>query len=458
MSKLPSQDSQSFDCSAYLSHGLKWPESEYRNDQNCFGATGVTRKRSEYNTKCIEKPEVEIAASLNLSANFRSEIHIPDKKTNKQLQVDSHGVFQKTRYEDKILDEHYYKSEYSNLIKWINEEEIIVPPPSQFANKRDEIQQISLLAEKALCRNFSIKDIHCSDREVRSCISQNLERDAVFNAVRNPQNTDFEIDHTREAFNGSQHCNYRCANLANEVAIKAIESPCETPSAMSQKGFQSFVEEQLIGFGEENEKWGDHHNRRKRRLCRHFVKGFCLRGESCDFLHDPSVLCTDEQKIFLGGLPPHITGETLKSKLEGQGLIVLNKPRVMRGFTPQVCLDSVKVAEKLINRRFIFIDDTRVDVRPYQDRDQLRKGLPSVVKRSVFLGGLPEGTTGEMIIEDLKRLDVTVVDFPVVKDGYAPRVVLGSVEHAKMLVSLKRVMVNANAVDVRPYVNFRKRY
>jgi len=130
----------------------------------------------------------------------------------------------------------------------------------------------------------------------------------------------------------------------------------------------------------------------------------------------------------------------------------------MRGFTPQVCLDSVKVAEKLINQRFIFIDDSRVDVRPYQDKDQLRKGLPSVVKRSVFLGGLPEGTTGEMIIEDLQRLDVKVVDIPVVKDGYAPRVVLGSVEHAKMLVSLKRVMVNANAVDVRPYVNFRKRY
>jgi len=458
MSKLPSQESQSFDCSAYLSHGLKWPEYEYRNDQNWLGATGETHLRSEYNTICIEKSEGETAASLNCNANFRRKIHIPDRETNEQLQVDSYGVFQKTRYEDKILDEHYYKSEYSNLIKWINEEEIIVPPPSKFANKRDEIQQISLLAEKAMCRNVSIKEFHRSDCEARSCISQNPERDAVFKAIQNPWSTDFEINHTREPFNGSQECNYRFANLANEVAIKAIESPRETPSAMSDKGFHSFIEEQLIGFGEANEKWGDQHNRRKRRLCRHFVKGFCLRGDSCDFLHDPSVLCTDEQKIFLGGLPPHLTGETLKSKLEGQGLIVLNKPRVMRGFTPQVCLDSVKVAEKLINQRYIFIDDTRVDVRPYKDRDQLRKGLPSVVKRSVFLGGLPEGTTGERIIEDLQRLDVTVVDYPVVKDGYAPRVVLGSVEHAKMLVSLKRVMVNSSAVDVRPYVNFRKRY
>jgi len=458
MSKMPSQESQSFDCSAYLSHGLKWPENEYRNDQNWLEATGGTRRRSEYNTKCIEKPEIESTASLNCSANFLRWIHIPDRKQNTLLKKDSHDVFQKTRYEDKILDEHYYKSEYSNLIKWINEEEIIVPPPSQFADKRDEIQHISLQAEKAFCRSFSLKDLQCSAREEKSCISQNPEREAVLNSIGNPQNTDFEINNANETLNSGQPCNYSYANLANEVAIKAIESPCETPSAWSHNGFQSFVQEQLIGFGEVNVKQGDQHNRRKRRLCRHFVKGFCLRGDSCDFLHDPSVLCTDEQKIFLGGLPPHLTAETLKSKLEGQGLIILNKPRIMRGFTPQVCLHSAKVAERLVNQRFIFIDDNRVDVRPYQDRDQLRKGLPSVVKRSVFLGGLPEGTTGEMIIEDLQRLDVKVVDFPVVKDGYAPRVVLGSVEHAKMLVSLKRVMVNATVVDVRPYVNFRKRY
>jgi len=459
MSKLPSQESQSFDCSAYLSHGLKWPENEYSNDQTWFEAGGETRKRSEYNTKCLEKPVIESAASLNCRANFRGEIHIPDRKKNTLLQEDSHGVFQKkTGYEDEILDEHYYKSEYSNLIKWINEEEIIVPSPSQLADKRDEIQQISLLAERALCRNLSMKDLRWSECEVRSSISQNPGRDAAINVLQNPRSTDSNKWDTSDHFNSSQQCTFSCANLANEVAIRAIESPCETPSAMSPKGFQSFVEEQLIGFGEVNEKPVDQHFRRKRRLCRHFVKGFCLRGDTCDFLHDPSVLCTDEQKVFLGGLPPNLTAETLKSKLEGQGLIILNKPRIMRGFTPQICLGSVKEAEKLVNQRFIYIDDHRVDVRPYQDRDQLRNGLPSVVKRSVFLGGLAEDTTGEMIIEDLRRLDIQVVDFPVVKKGYAPRVVLDSVENAKMLVSLQRVMVNAIAVDVRPFVNFRKRY
>jgi len=130
----------------------------------------------------------------------------------------------------------------------------------------------------------------------------------------------------------------------------------------------------------------------------------------------------------------------------------------MRGFTPQVCVGSVEEAKKLIARRYIFIDEYRIDVRPYQDRDQLRKGLPSVVKRSVFLGGLPDNTTREIIVADLQRLDIKVVDIPVIKHRFAPRVVLESLKHAKILVALKWVIVNGASVDVRPYVNSRKRY
>jgi len=450
MSKIPSQESQSFDCSAYLSHGLKWPGNEYRHEKAWCEARIDTHNRSGYDTQCFEKPGNKPVSSQDGSTLCGLKVNIPDRKNNTSLQNDL-AAFQKARYEDQLLDEHYYKSEYSNLIKWIDEEEVVVPPPSQFADKRDEIQQVSLLVEEALCREFYNRDSHCQDRALRSYIPQDLNSDAALKAIEDPQNSDLGIN-SIDPFNSGQPSNSSCADLAHEVAIKAIK----TPPSMTPRGFQSFIEQQLIGFGEVKEK--DQHKCRKRRLCRHFVKGFCLRGDSCDFLHDPSVLCTDEQKVFLGGLPPNLTPETLKLRLEQQGLIILNKPRIMRGFTPQVCLNSVEAAERLIAQRFIFIDDNRVDVRPYQDRDQLRKGLPSVVKRSVFLGGLPEGTTGEMVIEDLQRLDIKVVDFPVIKNGYAPRVVLGSVEHAKMLVSLKRVMINSTAVDVRPYVNFRKRY
>jgi len=225
---------------------------------------------------------------------------------------------------------------------------------------------------------------------------------------------------------------------------------------MSAGGLKSSIEEQLYGFGEEVEK--KNCSLAKRRLCRFFVKGLCVRADSCDFLHEQSIYCMDEQKVFLGGLPLHITSVILKAKLEEQGLTVLNKPRIMRGFCPEVCLGSVDQAKRLIAQRFLYIANYRLDVRPYQDKQELRQGLRGMVKRSVFLGGLPENTTGEMVITDLKRLDVSVVNYPVVKNGYARRVVLDSVENAKKLVALKRVLVNGIAVDVRPYVNFRKRY
>jgi hypothetical protein len=341
------------------------------------------------------------------------------------------------------------------LMKWIDNEEIIVPPPSQFADKREEIQQISLVAEEVLTRGISY---NYSQREPANLIHQDKRDKVAMNAIKAPRNQSIEFNDGNNSSHKTPSNSSASEHLANEIALKVLETPRTPTRLMSPGGFQNFVKEQLEGFGEETEKKNNNSGFRKRRLCRHFVKGFCIRGDACDFLHDPSVFCTDEQQVFLGGLPLHFTPELLKLKLEEQGLTVLNEPRIMRGFTPKVCLGSVEEAKKLISQRAIIIDDHRLDVRPYQDKNQLRKGLPSVVKRSVFLGGLPENTTGEMIISDLKRLDVRVVDYPVIKDGYAPRVVLESVKNAKMLTSLKRVMVNGTVVDVRPYVNFRKRY
>jgi len=240
--------------------------------------------------------------------------------------------------------------------------------------------------------------------------------------------------------------------LANYIAFPVLQIP-RTPSQVSSPvEFQNFVEEQLVGFGAVSETKKQRTSFRKRRLCRHFVKGFCIRGDLCDFIHDRSFFCTEEQQVFLGGLPLHFTPKLLKSKLEEQGLTVLNEPRITRGFTPKVCLGSIEEAKKLVSQCVIFIDGHRVDVRPYQNKNV------SAAERSVFLGGLPENTTGDMIISDLQRLNVEVVDYPAIKDGFAPRVVLRSVKNAKLLTSLKRIMVNGTEVDVRPYVNFRKRY
>jgi len=400
MSKTLSQnfkESEGFDCSNYLCHQLQWPASEsfYEVDRNTANYKNISQS-------------FDRQATENVEATIAKWNTVPCEENNAVPKDKTMGMF---------LNDHYYESEWNALLQWMDEGEIIVPNPSQFADKREEIQRVSQLADDALS-----KEANCDDTGW--------------------YNTGF----------GSSSCE----DWAEEIADKGIETACQ---AMTPGGLKNFIDKQLEGFGEQEFK----EDRKdcviqKRRLCRHFAKGFCIRGESCDFLHDVSIFCSDEQKVFLGGLPLHLTTDLLKLKLEEQGLTVLNKPRVMRGFTPQVCLGSVKEAEKLIAQRYIFIGEHRVDVRPFQHKDQLRKLFPSVVKRSVFLGGLSEDTTREMIVNDLQRLDSKVVDCPVIKSGYAPRVVLENVEQAKMLIELKRVMVNGNVVDVRPYVNFMKRY
>jgi len=198
-------------------------------------------------------------------------------------------------------------------------------------------------------------------------------------------------------------------------------------------------------------------NNRKRRLCRHFLKGWCKRGESCDFLHDSSIFCPDRQKVFLGGLPSYITELNLRQKMAEQGYNVINKPKVLRGFTPQVCLGSVEEAQRLIKKGKIMIDDSWVDVRPYEEfvKDTQDKKLSDDIKRSVFLGGLPNGTTGKDIREELEKLDVKVVNHPLIKAGFTPQVVLDNAQQADMLVNLKKVKIRNTLVDIRPYVSYR---
>merc|ERR1719204_588779 len=92
---------------------------------------------------------------------------------------------------------------------------------------------------------------------------------------------------------------------------------------------------------------------KKTRHCRHFLKGHCVRGNSCGFRHDRSVFCSNKQKVFLGGLPAYMTSSLLIEKLTEQGYTVLNHPKILRWFSPQVCLGSIEEAKKLIEKASI---------------------------------------------------------------------------------------------------------
>jgi len=214
------------------------------------------------------------------------------------------------------------------------------------------------------------------------------------------------------------------------------------------------VESHLNGFGakQEEEKFVG-----KKCLCRHFLKGSCNRGNSCDFQHDESIFCSEEQKVFIGGLPPHITAKALKDAIKMQGYTVLNMPKVLQGFSPQICLGSVQEAKNMIKRGQIVIDGAFADVRPYEAsaKDRLKLGHEDGIKRSVFIGGLLSGTTGWMIKEQLAGLGFTTVRHPIVKSGFAPQVVLESVEQAQQLVKLKNIKINKSTVEIRAYIRHR---
>jgi len=192
---------------------------------------------------------------------------------------------------------------------------------------------------------------------------------------------------------------------------------------------------------------------KKVRHCRHFLKGQCVRGKTCGFIHDRSIFCTDTQKVFLGGVPQHFTPTSLRQKLTDLGFTVLNKPRVLPGFSPEVCLGSVQEAQILISKGSIMIDGVRIVVRPFKDQS-----LNGGIRHSVFLGGLANGTTSEMIKQELAKLDVQVVNHPVIKAGFSPQVTLKSAEETQKLVQLAKVRINGVFVNVRPYANVRKHF
>jgi len=247
----------------------------------------------------------------------------------------------------------------------------------------------------------------------------------------------------------------RISSTVDDLVNANLLAAVLTKKACSNRKLAKMLSSTLTAM---NHRWiWEEASNRKRRLCRHFLKGFCKRGNNCDFLHDSSIFCPDLQKVFLGGLPSHITESSLRQKLGEWGFTVINKPKVLRGFTPQVCLGSVEEAQRLIKKGKLLIDGAQVDVRPYEAfvKDTPEKKLPDDTKRSVFLGGLPTGTTGKDIKEELKKLDVKVVNHPLIKTGFTPQVMLGNVEQAEKLVNLKKVRIKNTLVDVRSYVNSR---
>lgn len=186
--------------------------------------------------------------------------------------------------------------------------------------------------------------------------------------------------------------------------------------------------------------------------CRHFAKGWCRQGDACSFQHSVKDSYPTSQKVFLGGLPHSMTTSKLLQDLKMLGYEVINRPKVFRGFSPQVCLASSAQATKMLQEKKIIICGCKVEVRPYKaitKKEQDRQ--LEINKRSVFLGGLPTSVTFQMLKSTVEKMGMKITNRPLIKAGFIPKVTLFSTEQAQKLVAQATIDINGTIVNVRPY-------
>jgi len=188
--------------------------------------------------------------------------------------------------------------------------------------------------------------------------------------------------------------------------------------------------------------------------CRHFTKGWCRQGDACSFQHSIEGSHPDTHKVFLGGLPHSITPVKLMWELRQQGYIVVNQPKIFRGFSPQVCLSSATEAMKLLQQGKIMICGSTVDVRPYKASTKKERDRQlDTNNRSIFLGGLPSSVTVQILKTEIEKLGMKVTNRPLIKAGFIPKVTLASVQQAQKLVAKGMIEINGAVVSVRPYIS-----
>jgi len=167
----------------------------------------------------------------------------------------------------------------------------------------------------------------------------------------------------------------------------------------------------------------------------------------------------DAQRVFLGGLPIGITERMLRQHLAALGYKVLKRPKILHGFAPEVWMKNVEQAKDLIEKGVIMIEGMEVEVRPYNSLTKLSelKKLPNVGKRSVFIGGLSAGTTTKDLQNVLVEMGMKVINYPVIKNGFARQVILDTISQARHLIKMKKIQINGVYGDVRPFVNQKRR-
>jgi len=77
-------------------------------------------------------------------------------------------------------------------------------------------------------------------------------------------------------------------------------------------------------------------------------------------------------------------------------------------------------------------------------------------EQKVFIGGIPGDCTSRQLVDAIEKVGFRVLNIPKCHpSGFAPKVCLESVEHAKDLLKIARISVNGNTADVRKFADSR---
>jgi len=230
--------------------------------------------------------------------------------------------------------------------------------------------------------------------------------------------------------------NEQYEDARNDAGI-SVASDCTCDTNFKNDGFQVDVQR----------------NKRRVPVCRHFVRGFCERGNSCCFHHIENKTVHQSRKVFICGLPPHTTEVELRRKLSSLGLSVNNKSVSTHQSWPCVELASPREAQKLVKKGNTVINGSSVEIRSWKSvAERQRSCIADISRLLIFLGGLTKSITRDTIRLILEKVGAKVVNLMKVKRGFCPKVILSSIQQKEMPVLERTIKINGSMVVVRPYV------
>jgi len=347
---------------------------------------------------------------------------------------------EKLHYNEEQNQTSYYENEYTKMLLEINEERV---RDDKRGDQLKDLLQLSLLADDGFrsmgselmttlnaIRNVQVPSMMSIESLLQWKRHQDEKHNLFMSSVRSLEKQDLE------------------RSKWSQRHPKMIQKDEEEPRLVKGTGDRLHPEMERVQIKKVVDDNGD-----EKMLCRHFVGGYCKLGDACNFKHSEQSSYPDSQKVFLGGLPQSVTSEILVHELMKKGFNVLNKPKIFRRFSPQVCLGSIEQAQNMLRLGTVSIYGCDVDVRPYKAHTQkeLNRQL-NINNRSVFLGGVPSTMTVRILKSEIEKKGMKVTNHPQLKAGFIPKVTLASAHQAKQLIAKRVIDVNGTIVSVRPYM------